>query len=203
MAQTPVFTFGDLRIEAGLTALKREKIYGWAETRYTDASGADCGFVTLLDDGRTLVDTGGVALKSLDATGNEIDKTTRVARWAEDGREADQHGSVFDGENELSTDYGLDEYLCMDVKSVYQLAVGEQLAQLKPVLAEHQVLYLPFCYRAGYDPDDAFMVGQGEHVFLVVGRVSKFSWSSLQIQTELTDEVEDEDASDAMDFNMF
>ena len=203
MAQTPVFMFGDLRIEAGLTALKREKIYGWAETRYTDIEGNDCGFVTLLDDGRTMVDTGGVSLKSLDATGNEIDKSTLVARWAEDGREADQHGSVFDGENELSTHYGLDEYLCMDVKSVYQLDVGEQLAKLKPVLAEHKVLYMPFCYRAGYDPDDAFMVGQGEHVFLVVGRVSKFTWSSLQIQTELVDEVEDEDSSDAMDFNMF
>ena len=203
MAQTPVFTFGDLRIEAGLTALKREKIYGWAETRYTDSSGADCGFVTLLDDGRTMVDTGGVSLKSLDATGNEIDKSTLVARWAEDGREADQHGSVFDGENELSTDYGIDEYLCMDVKSVYQLELGDQLDTLKPVLAEHQVLYMPFCYRAGYDPDDAFMIGQGEHVFLVVGRVSKFTWSSLQIQTELVDEAEDEESSDAMDFNMF
>ena len=203
MAQTPVFTFGDLRIEAGLTALKREKIYGWAETRYTDSSGADCGFVTLLDDGRTMVDTGGVSLKSLDAEGNEIDKSTLVARWAEDGREAAQHGSVFDGENELSTDYGLDEYLCMDVKSVYQLDLGDQLDTLKPVLAEHQVLYMPFCYRAGYDPDDAFMIGQGEHVFLVVGRVSKFTWSSLQIQTELVDEAEDEESSDAMDFNMF
>ena len=203
MAQTPEFTFGDLRIEAGLTALKREKIYGWAETRYTDSSGADCGFVTLLDDGRTMVDTGGVSLKSLDAEGNEIDKSTLVARWAEDGREAAQHGSVFDGENELSTDYGLDEYLCMDVKSVYQLDLGDQLDTLKPVLAEHQVLYMPFCYRAGYDPDDAFMIGQGEHVFLVVGRVSKFTWSSLQIQTELVDEAEDEESSDAMDFNMF
>lgn len=203
MAQTPVFTLGDVRFEAGLTALKREKIYGWAETRYTDGQGEDCSFVTLLDDGRTLVDTGGVALKSLDADGNEIDKSSLVAHWAEDGREAEPHASVFEAENRLSTDKGLDDYLCMDVKSVYQLELGDQLAVVQPLLAQHQVLYLPFCYRAGYDPDDAFLIGQDQHVFLVVGRISAFTWSSLQIQSDLIDEVEEDESSDAMDFNMF
>lgn len=203
MAQTPVFTFGELRFEAGLTALKREKIYGWAETRYTDGNGEDCRFVTLLGDGRTLIDTGGVALKSLDADGNEIDKSSLVAHWADDGRVAEQHSSVFEGENALSTDKGLPDYLCMDVKSVYQLDLGEQLAAVQPVLARHKVLYLPFCYRAGYDPDDAFLVGQGEHVFLVVGRISEFEWISLQVQADLDDAPEDEAADDAMDFNMF
>jgi hypothetical protein len=195
MAQTPVFTFGELRFEAGLTALKREKIYGWAETRYTDDSGQDCHFVTLLD--------GGVALKSLDADGNEIDKSSLVAHWAEDGRVAEQHPSVFEGENRLSTDKGLHDYLCMDVKSVYQLDLGEQLAAVQPLLAEHQVLYMSFCYRAGYDPDDAFLIGQDQHVFLVVGRISEFEWTSLQVQAELDDAPEDEAADDAMDFNMF
>ena len=59
MAQTPVFTFGDLRIEAGLTALKREKIYGWAETRYTDGQGEDCSFVTSI---RSLAREMGIAV---------------------------------------------------------------------------------------------------------------------------------------------
>ena len=79
-------------------------------------------FPILLDDGRTMVDTGGVALKSLDADGNEIDKSTLVARLAEGG-EAPQHDSVFDGDNVLSTAKGLPDYLAMDVKNVYQLEI--------------------------------------------------------------------------------
>jgi hypothetical protein len=40
-------------------------------------------------------------------------------------------------------------------------------------------------------------------VFLVVGRISEFEWTSLQVQAELDDAPEDEAADDAMDFNMF
>lgn len=202
MAKPVVLTFGDTRIEAPITALNRDKVYGWVDRLYFDAQERECSFVTLLDDGRTMVDTGGVALKSLDADGNEIDKSTLVARLAEGG-EAPQHDSVFDGDNVLSTAKGLPDYLAMDVKNVYQLEIdAAQMAALQPLLDEHKVLYLPFSYRAGYSNDDAFLLGQGEHAFIVVGRINEFVWSSLEVVADLTDGG-DEDSADELDFNMF
>lgn len=204
MAQKPQFIFDKLQFEAGLTAFKREKVYGWAETHYTDAQGQPCSFVTLLDDGRTMVDSGGIAFKSLDPAGNEIDKSTLVAHRADDSL-AERSPSVFEAPNTLSTDKDLQDYLAMDVKNVYQLDLeADALAQLKPLLDKHKVLYMPFAYRASYEPDDAFLVGQDEHVFLVVGAINAFTWATLELQTELVDDdAGDEEAADAMDFNMF
>ena len=202
MAKPVVLTFGDTRIEAPITALNRDKVYGWVDRLYFDAQERECSFVTLLDDGRTMVDTGGVALKSLDADGNEIDRSTLVARLA-DGSEAPQHTSVFDGDNALSTAKGLPDYLAMDVKSVYQLEIdAAQMAALQPLLDAHKVLYLPFSYRAGYGSDDAFLLGQGEHAFIVVGRINEFVWSSLEVVADLDDDGA-EDGADELDFNMF
>lgn len=203
MAQKPTFIFGDLRFDATLTAFKRDKVYGWAQTHYTDSQGQPCSFVTLLDDGRTMVEQGGIALKSLDPIGNEIDKSTLVAHRS-DGSLAEPSPSVFEAENTLSTDKGLQDYLAMDVKSVYQLELDEAArAAVLPLLVQHQVLYMPFAWRASYEPDDAFLIAQDTHLFLVVGYINDFTWATLQLQTELVDDEPGEEADDAMDFNMF
>jgi hypothetical protein len=199
MAQIPIFKFKDFTFEAPLTKVDRKKVYGWVETKYTDDKNNPCNFLTLLDDGKTMVGSGGMGLKSIDETGNEIDKSTLVARY-DDESEATLFPSIFERENELSTDKTLEDYLSMDVKSVYQLNVAEN-AQILEVLKTHTVLYFSFNYRANYNPDDAFLIAQNEHLFAVVGKVNHFVYSELNLPTVLVDEEEDE--SDEIDFNMF
>lgn len=199
MAQVPSFSFNDTVFEASLVKLNRDKVYGYVETKYTDSNGSICNFITILDDGRTMVDSGGVSLKSINEAGDEIDKSTLVARY-EDGTEAVQIPSVFDKVNLLSTDKGLEDYLLMDVKSVYQLNVADGSA-IKPALEKHRVLYFPFNYRAGYDPDDAFLVMQNDHIFLVTGIINEFAYAALDIPVLLEDDAEE--PADDIDFNMF
>jgi hypothetical protein len=103
-----------------LVKLERNKVYVWTETKYTDSEGKLSSFITMLDDGRTMLGTGGLALKSIDAHGNEIDKSTIVAIY-EDGSEATLFPSVFDGETVLDSKKSIQDYLEMDVKAVYQL----------------------------------------------------------------------------------
>ena len=200
MAQTPVFKFKDIAFEAPLTKLNRDKVYGWVETKYADSDNNECNFITLLDDGKTMIDSGGLALKTINDIGDEIDKSTLIATNIADGTPALLQPSVFEQENVLSTDKTLEDYLLMDVKSVYQLGISGD-DQILALLKEHKVLYLPFNYRAGYDPDDAFLISQGEHIFIVVGKFNQFTFSSLELPTVLEDES-DEEAVD-LDSNMF
>jgi hypothetical protein len=199
MAQIPIFKFKDFTFEAPLTKVDRKKVYGWVETKYTDDKNNPCNFLTLLDDGKTMVGSGGMGLKSIDETGNEIDKSTLVARYA-DGSEATLFPSVFEGENELSTEKTLEDYLSMDVKSVYQLNVAGN-TKIFDALKTHTVLYFSFNYRANYDPDDAFILAQNENLFVVVGKINEFVYAELKLPAVLIDDEEED--SDEIDFNMF
>lgn len=200
MAREPQFVFKDQTFTAALVKLERNKVYGWTETKYTDAEGRPCSFITMLDDGRTMLGTGGLALKSIDAHGNEIDKSTLVARY-EDGSEATLFPSVFDGETVLDNTKTIQDYLDMDVKAVYQLKFAESSAALLALLQEYKVLYFTFNYRASYDADDSFLVAQGESIFAVIGKLTAFCYSTLELPTVLEDD--NDDVGDDLDFNMF
>ncbi len=200
MAQTPTFRFKDFSFDAALVRLNRDKVYGWVETKYADTADQTCSFVSILDDGRTLVGQGGLALKSLDAAGNEIDKSSLIACYA-DGSAATLFPSVFEKENILSTEKKIEDYLSLDVKAVYQLNVVANSEELLSILKEHKVLYFQFNYRADYDPDEAFLIAQDTNVFIITGKLTNFTYSSLLLPTVLEDETEEE--TDDLDFNMF
>ena len=67
----------------------------------------------MLDDGQTMLGNCGLALKSIDARVNEMDKSTLIARYA-DGSEAILFPSVFDGETVLDNTKTIQDY--MDIK---------------------------------------------------------------------------------------
>jgi hypothetical protein len=199
MAREPKFIFQDKAYTAALVKVDRDKVYGWTEVKYQDSSGKPCTFANMLDDGRTMIGTGGLAYKTIDTQGNEVDKATLIAKHI-DGSIATIFPSVFDTDNVLTTDKTLDDYLFMDVKSVYQLTISDGEAELIRLLQEHKVLYFPFNYRAGYEADDGFLIHQGEVIFAVVGRIASFEYASLDVPVTLTDDGEE--GGDDFDFNM-
>ena len=200
MAREPRFVFKEAAFNAALVKVDRNKVYGWSEIKYEDSNQQICSFINMLDDGRTMVGTGGIALKSIDEHGDEIDKSTLIAKYMDD-TDAVLYPSVFDVDTVLSDDKSISDYLSMDVKSVYQLQFSESNESILELLKIHKVLYFSFNYRAGYDPDDAFLLHQGDNIFAVIGRLTNFSYSSLEIPSVLDDETEE--AGDDLDFNMF
>jgi hypothetical protein len=200
MAREPKFVFQDKAFNAALVKVDRDKVYGWTEIKYNDARGKQCNFVNMLDDGRTMIGSGGLAYKTIDSSGNEIDKSTLVAKNA-DGSLAQINTSIFDADNVLTTEKTIEDYMSMDVKGVYQLAITEGKEDLLSILASNKVLYFPFNYRAGYESDDAFLIHQGDIVFAVTGRITNFTYSTLDVPVTLTEETEE--SGDDFDFNMF
>lgn len=200
MAKEPNFKYKDTHFTAALVKVDRDKVYGWTETKYMDDDGNTCTFMSLLDDGKTLIGTGAIAMRTIDATGNEIDKSTLVARH-EDGTPALIHPSIFDVETFLDDSKSVQDYLDMDVKAVYQLKTPEPILSIIDVLQEKKVLYFPFNYRAGYDTDDAFLVSQGQNIFAIVGKLTSFQYSTLALPSFLEDDADE--SGDDLDFNMF
>lgn len=200
MAKEPIFKYKSSTYSASLVKLERDKVYGWTETKYRDSDDNLCTFMTLLDDGKTMLGTGALGLKSIDSQGNEIEKSTLIARYT-DGSEAVLYSSVFDQETELDDSKSIHDYLDMDVKAVYQLRFTEGRKSLIDVLSEKKVLYFKFNYRAAYEQDDAFLISQGENIFAVIGRLTSFQYSTLDIPTVFEDVAEE--SSDDLDFNMF
>ncbi|MDB5284899.1 MAG: hypothetical protein JWO06_3974 [Bacteroidota bacterium] len=199
MAKEVLFKLGEQECKAGITKVDRDKVYGWTEEKYTDANGALCRWATLLEDGKTIIANGGTSLKKIDSFGKEIDKATLVAIGL-NGAPAQLLPSVFDGPVTLETTKTLDDYLTMDIKSVYQLSIIEGVNELLAELKKHQVLYFPFNYRADYEPDDAFMLAQDSNIFVIIGKIKNFEYVGLNVP--VAPEMDAVEESEEIDFNM-
>ncbi|MBM3456080.1 MAG: hypothetical protein FJX80_13205 [Bacteroidetes bacterium] len=75
MAKEASFEIGGKSFSAALTKVDREKVYGWVEERHFDGKGNPLSWATLLMDGKTLISTGGTALKTLGPDGEEVSKS--------------------------------------------------------------------------------------------------------------------------------
>jgi len=199
MPKEAILNFQGNLVKTNLTKVDRNKVYGWSEDVYTDKFGNLCTWATLLNDGVTLVSSGGTALKTFNNFGKEVSKSDLVAVF-NDGELANLISSVFDAETTLSNEKTLEDLMNMEVKSVYQLDVLDNRDLLKKWLVEFKVLYLPFNYRTDYESDDAFLLNQGELFFIITGTIKEFQYSSLQATPELESDAEE---SDEIDFNMF
>ena len=78
MPTEAIFNFQGCTVRANLTKVDRNKVYGWSEDIYTDKAGNVCSWATLLNDGLTLVSSGGTALKTFNSVGIESSKSDLI-----------------------------------------------------------------------------------------------------------------------------
>lgn len=153
-----------------------------------------------LVDGRHVLPSGSISLIKLDSAGEEISSSSLVGVDLE-GTAVTKQPSVFSG-TVFMREGNLDDYIAMAVKAVYVLTSEED----NPFLSDlngGKLLQLSFNYREDYEADDAFMLSNGEDVFLVTGQIPELEYLS-QMQAESPVEPEtDESEEDLMDFSMF
>ena len=110
--------------------------------------------------------------------------------------------STYDVDSNLEIS-SLDDYLSLNVKSVYQLNIVENKEQLLDILNDGTILTFPFNYRADYEADDAFIISSNEHIFAVVGKQASFEFIGLENKEEEIVELEEEQTNeDEFDFGM-
>ena len=153
-----------------------------------------------LVEGRHVLPSGSISMIKLNKAG-EVVSTSALVGVDREGRQVSKQPSVYSGPVSLREGH-LDDYLAMAVKAVYVLASEEENPFLDD-LNGGKLMQFMFNYREDYEADDAFILSNGEDVFLVTGQIPELDFLAQQ-QAESPVEVETvESEEDLMDFSMF
>ena len=202
MAKAIQFVAGKLKFAAVLTKIDRDKVYGFIEVKVNDDKGNPCVMGSLLDDGRTLVLNGATALKTVDASFNELDKKELKVIY-QDGKDAVLVPSSYEGEVNLSQT-SLDDLFNLEITSVYQLDFEDasQKNSVSDYLADGKVARFVFNYRADYEGADAILIANADGIFALTGRIIDFPYLENILAPVAANLVEETIEEEAMDFGM-
>ncbi len=198
MAKKLIFLYQDKEFQAEPIKIERKKIYGYSLIKYFDSNNSECEFATLTEDGLSVIPKGAIAYNILDENGNLISRDDLMAYDLE-GNLLSKIPSSFDQKILLSQTATIEEYLSLNVSSIYQLQIDDpELLEL----LKQQIFRIAFNYRESYEPNDAFLLSNEKEVFMVVGSMANFEYLGLDnIVPELADNGEIiEDFEIDMDF---
>ena len=199
MARTATLTMSDKSYSVGLKKLDRKKIYGWSKVDIFDDNDQSCSLASIAD-GRYVLPSGSITLAGFNPKGEYIAKSSLIG-VDEKGKKVEKVPSIFD-EPATLTKADLDEYLSLNVKSVYQLAIEEGEEELLGLLEGGDIYRFPFNYRADYEADDAFLLTSAGEVFAVVGKQAKLEFIGLENKEEEVPEEPEVPEEDDFDFGM-
>jgi hypothetical protein len=202
MAKAIQFNAGKLTFAASLTKVDRDKVYGFIEVKVNDDKGNPCTMGSLLDDGKTLVLNGSTAIKTVDASFNELDKKELKVVY-QDGKDAVLVPSSYEGEVNL-TETSLDDLFNLEVTSVYQLDFEdvEQKKAVSAFLSNGKVARFTFNYRTDYEGADAILIANMNGVFALTGRIIDFPFLKNELTPISETLVEQPIEEEGMDFGM-
>lgn len=198
MAKLATFKTDSFSFSASINKLDRKKVYGWTELKTYDPDGNECSLSGITRDGRYLLPSGSVALGLFLEDGRNITRKELKAVDSE-GKVLEKVPSIFDQDVELRGDVSIEEYMDMNVKSIYQLDIEEGLESIVEELKKGRIFHLVFNYRADYEGDDAYLILNEDTVFMVVGKKTEFEY--LGLETAAVETVEEEDTGDDDDFD--
>src|SRR5262245_4386656 len=190
MARALTLSLDGQEFPVHMSKIDRERLYGDVEIEAFDDDGNPAVLQILDVDGKTLIDTGGTALATLDEDGNSVDRKKLIPITSE-GEEIEPGPSSFSHTNILHSTY-IDDYLSHTVKSVYVLTPpeGTDLKFLYDVLSEDKVYKFDFSYRGGLEYDSAFLVANEKTVFMIIGNNTTMEYVTLN-QASVLDSVEE------------
>lgn len=201
MPRTATLTMSDKSYSVGFKKLDRKKIYGWSKIDIFDDSGQTCTLASIAD-GQYVLPSGSITRSGFNTKGEYVSKGSLIGMDKE-GKKVEKVPSIFDEPAEL-TKSDLDEYLTLNVKSVYQLAIEEGKEEIIALLESGDIYHFPFNYRADYEADDAYLLTSAGEVFAVVGKKAELEYIGLENKEEEVPEEPEAEApeEDEFDFGM-
>lgn len=203
MARSLVLSLDGEDFPVQMQKIDRERLYGNIEIEAFDEEGNRAILQILDADGKTLIDTGGTSLASLDVDGNSVDRK-KLIPITSDGDEVEPVPSSFGAPN-LLYESTIDEYLSHTVKSVYLLTPpeGADFAILDDVRSGNAIYKFDFSYRGGLDYDTAFLVGNEKAVFMIIGSNTTLQFVKINQPSVLEPVEEQEISGEEIEFDLF
>lgn len=200
MAKPIIVNWGGVQSSFDHEKLDRAKLYGKRQRWILDPHGQRCERAELSRDGTLLIRSGMTAQGYFDEAGAWIPNSQLVGLDAE-GKQLKHVPSTLGEPQPLEGPVDAGEILDLAVRSVYVLSPEGLDPKLEAALKDGKVFRFPFCYRGGYDPEIAYLVGNATGYFALVGSPAVSEWCELQ--TTIADDAGADDDGDELDFEMF
>ena len=184
-----------------LAKVDRSGLYGEVKIEAFDEKGNPAEIKVLASDGRTLIDKGGTALEVLSKSGNTLERD-EIKPVDKKGDPIDPIESSFKKVNNINP-AEMDDYLSLIVKSVYWLQPAEEsdMSPLLEQLGDGRIYSFPFSYRDGIETDEAFLVGNSDEAFMIVGDQATLQYMKFNEIAYLDTPEEQEISPDELDID--
>lgn len=199
MARKVKFNINNTLLESGITKVDRAKLYGSTKKIVRDIKGNEC-VLSNLYNGDRILPKGSISQVLLDNKGLFVSRSSLVG-FNSSNKKVDKVNSIFSIDNNCEK-VDLDEFLSVNVKSIYQLTIEEGDQEKWNILfANDEIYHFVFNYREDYEGDDAYIITNGSDLFITVGTKNDFEF--LEQNNIVIDDEEDEEINDELDFSMF
>lgn len=199
MARKVKFNINDTLLESGIVKVDRSKLYGSSKKVVRDIKGNEC-VLSNLYNGDRILPKGSISQVLLDHEGMFVSRSALVG-FNSNNEKVEKVSSIFSIDNKCKK-VDLDEFLSVNVKSIYQLAIEEGDQEKWNILFPNDEIYhFLFNYREDYEGDDAYLISNGKDLFITVGKKNDFEF--LEQSNIVIDDEEEEEIDDELDFSMF
>lgn len=199
MARKVKFNINSSLLESGIVKVDRSKLYGSSKKIVRDMKGNEC-VLSNLYNGDRILPKGSISQVLVDNEGLFVSRSALVG-FNSNNEQVEKVSSIFSNDNQCEK-VDLDEFLSVNVKSIYQLVVEEEdHEKWNTLFANDEIYHFVFNYREDYEGDDAYLISNGEDLFITVGKKNDFEF--LEQSNIVIDDEEEEEIDDELDFSMF
>ena len=192
------FTLDGKEFNCEPTKVERSKIYGSTEKVILDDNDQPCKSVSMDESGTVIIPKGGTALGIVN---DKMEWVTRSQLHVVNlqGESVEQIPSSFSAPISLDKKVDAETFLDYTITTVYQLS-GE-FKELMTAIG-NDIYAFSFNYRNSYDTNPAFLINNGEDLFMLAGYKNAFEFINLQETSVLDFEEEAEEDDFDIDFSM-
>ena len=199
MAREVKFNINDTLLESGIVKVDRSKLYGSSKKVVRDIKGNEC-VLSNLYNGDRILPKGSISQVLVDSEGLFVSRSALVG-FNSNNEQVEKVSSIFSNDNQCEK-VNLDEFLSVNVKSIYQLVIEEDdKEKWNTLFANDEIYHFVFNYREDYEGDDAYLISNGDDLFITVGKKNDFEF--LEQSNIVIDDEEEEEIDDELDFSMF
>ncbi|MCB9755702.1 MAG: hypothetical protein H6713_37705 [Myxococcales bacterium] len=201
MAKPIIVKNGGATSSFKIRKLDRSKLYGKRQRQTLDPDGRRCERAELTRDGSMLVRSGMTAQAYFDDGGKWVPNSDLVG-IGQDGKPVPLSPSTLGVAQALIGPVDPTEVFDLNLRSVYVLEPEDLDTALELQLKKGKVFKFPFNYRSDYNAETAYLVGNKEGYFALIGHPGLSEWCELETVAVDTFDGDDDDDDD-LDFEMF
>ena len=198
MARNVKFKIDGVLLDSEIIKVDRTKLYGSSKKIVKDKNGNQC-IISNLYQGNRVLPKGSISQILVDQKGKFV-KRSELVGFDLNNNKVEKVSSIFSIEN-LCAKVEIDEFLSVNVKSIYQLKIDETtIDKWKNFFTNDDIYHFVYNYREDFEGDDAYLIYIGLDFFITIGKKNDFEFLE---QNNIIIDDEEEEIEDELDFSMF